>query len=66
MWSVLEFARAPSRRRLRCSFCGRRDTEVNRLVAGASAFICDDCIAKCVTVLHDNGGFVTDHTDRSN
>lgn len=38
-------------RRLRCSFCGRRAEEVARLVGGASAYICDACIAKCVAVL---------------
>jgi len=65
MRSVLEFARKASRRRLRCSFCGRDEADVERLVRGASAHICDDCIAKCVTVLHDNGGFVM-NPDRPN
>ncbi|MGZ8389397.1 MAG: ClpX C4-type zinc finger protein [Rhodoplanes sp.] len=37
-------------RRLRCSFCRRPAAEVGRLVAGASAYICDTCIVKCVAV----------------
>ena len=41
---------------LRCSFCGRRADDVARLVAGASAYICDECINKCVAVLDENGG----------
>jgi ATP-dependent Clp protease ATP-binding subunit ClpX len=45
------------RRRLRCSFCGRTHDEVTRLVAGASAHICDRCIEKCVGVLEANGGW---------
>ena len=34
--------------KLTCSFCGRDETEVARLVAGGSAYICDSCIALCV------------------
>jgi ATP-dependent Clp protease ATP-binding subunit ClpX len=36
---------------LTCAFCGRNETKVSRLVAGASAHICDSCIAECVAVL---------------
>jgi ATP-dependent Clp protease ATP-binding subunit ClpX len=43
---------------LKCSFCGRREDEVTRLVAGAAAHICDACIGKCVSVLEAHGGFV--------
>jgi ATP-dependent Clp protease ATP-binding subunit ClpX len=37
--------------KLTCSFCGRDETKVSRLVAGGSAHICDSCIAQCVAVL---------------
>jgi ATP-dependent protease Clp ATPase subunit len=30
---------------------------VERLVSGASAYICDACIADCVAVLEQHGGF---------
>jgi hypothetical protein len=43
--------------RLRCSFCRRSADEVERLVSGASAYICDTCIADCVAVLERHGGF---------
>jgi len=52
MWSVLDIARKAAPRSLRCSFCGRSEKQVNRLVAGARAY-CDDCVAKCASVLHD-------------
>jgi hypothetical protein len=42
---------------LRCSFCRRSADEVERLVSGASAYICDACIAECVAVLEKHGGF---------
>jgi hypothetical protein len=43
--------------RLRCSFCHRKADTVERLVAGASAHICDTCITKCVAILEQHGGF---------
>ena len=32
-------------RQLRCSFCGKKDEEVSKLVAGPRVFICDECVA---------------------
>ena len=29
---------------LRCSFCGKREHEVTKLVAGPKVFICDECV----------------------
>jgi hypothetical protein len=43
--------------RLRCSFCRRSAEVVERLVSGASAYICGACIADCVAVLEKHGGF---------
>jgi ATP-dependent protease Clp ATPase subunit len=28
-----------------CSFCGKREDQVKKLVAGAKAVICDECVA---------------------
>jgi len=36
--------------KLRCSFCGRTSDQVERLVAGPSVYICDECIKTCVAV----------------
>jgi len=33
------------RPKLRCSFCGKRETEVAKLVAGPRVYICDQCVA---------------------
>jgi ClpX C4-type zinc finger len=41
-------------RALRCSFCGKSEHDVAKLVAGPNVFICDACVAMCVDVL-DNG-----------
>ena len=32
--------------KLRCSFCGKSEDQVRKLVAGAKATICDECVAK--------------------
>jgi len=52
-------------RKLTCSFCGRAEDRVERLVAGASAHICDECVAKCAAVLEQHGGFVMAAPDNS-
>lgn len=37
-----------------CSFCGKKNTEVRRLIAGPSVFICDECVAECSRLLDRN------------
>jgi ATP-dependent Clp protease ATP-binding subunit ClpX len=32
--------------KLRCSFCGKSEDQVKKLVAGAKAYICNECVAK--------------------
>jgi ATP-dependent Clp protease ATP-binding subunit ClpX len=32
-------------KKLRCSFCGKGEDQVKKLVAGAKALICDQCVA---------------------
>jgi ATP-dependent protease Clp ATPase subunit len=34
-----------------CSFCGKRPDEVQRLIAGPTVYICDECIMLCVDIL---------------
>jgi ATP-dependent Clp protease ATP-binding subunit ClpX len=36
---------------LRCTFCGKPHTEVNKLVAGPGVYICDACVTLCVQVI---------------
>ena len=36
---------------LRCSFCGKTQNQVNRLIAGPNVNICDECIERCHTIL---------------
>jgi len=38
---------------LRCSFCGKSEHEVKKLVAGPNVFICDECVEICNQVMAD-------------
>ncbi len=38
---------------LRCSFCGRPQSQVRRLVAGPGVYICDECIEMCSDIIRD-------------
>lgn len=36
-----------------CSFCGKTDQQVARLIAGPDVFICNECVALCEEILED-------------
>ena len=38
---------------MRCSFCGKRESQVERLVAGPGVCICSDCVQACTELLRD-------------
>jgi hypothetical protein len=37
---------------LYCSFCGKSQNEVKKLIAGPTVFICDECVEMCAKILH--------------
>jgi len=42
------------RKLLRCSFCGKDETQVAKLVAGPKALICDICTAAAARIISSN------------
>jgi ATP-dependent Clp protease ATP-binding subunit ClpX len=38
---------------LYCSFCGKSQNEVKKLIAGPQVFICDECISLCVEIVRE-------------
>ena len=34
-----------------CSFCGKNQSEVKKLIAGPSIFICDECVELCNDII---------------
>ena len=39
---------------VRCSFCGKSQDEVDRIIAGPGVFICSDCIKVCSSIVEDD------------
>jgi hypothetical protein len=39
-----------------CSFCGNRQDQVRRLIAGPGVWICNQCVVLCVEILADSRG----------
>lgn len=39
---------------IRCSFCGRSQTEVERIIYGRNAYICNECVEMCSELLTEN------------
>jgi len=40
----------------KCSFCGKTQDEVKKLIAGKNVYICDECIKLCNDILHQQVG----------
>ena len=38
---------------IRCSFCGKRENQAQRLIAGPGVYICSDCVSACSELLRD-------------
>jgi len=38
---------------LYCSFCGKSQHEVRKLIAGPSVFICDECVELCNDIIRE-------------
>ncbi|PYN05217.1 MAG: ATP-dependent Clp protease ATP-binding subunit ClpX, partial [Candidatus Rokuibacteriota bacterium] len=36
---------------LRCSFCGKSQNDVRKLIAGPTVYICDECIELCNDII---------------
>jgi len=48
---------------LRCSFCGKGQDDVRKLIAGPTVYICDECIELCNDIIAEEWE-VTDDGDR--
>ncbi|MBR1585792.1 MAG: ATP-dependent Clp protease ATP-binding subunit ClpX [Clostridia bacterium] len=46
-------------RKVRCSFCGKTQDQVRRLIAGPGAYICNECIALCQEIVADDMDIMT-------
>ncbi|MBU6225346.1 MAG: ATP-dependent Clp protease ATP-binding subunit ClpX [Burkholderiales bacterium] len=55
-----------SEKTLYCSFCGKSQHEVKKLIAGPSVFICDECIDLCNDIIRDEIPALEDATKDRN
>ena len=39
---------------IRCSFCGKKQEEVERVIAGPGVYICDECIKVCNSIIEND------------
>ena len=42
-----------SEKLLYCSFCGKSQHEVRKLIAGPSVFVCDECVELCNDIIRE-------------
>ena len=45
---------------LYCSFCGKSQREVAKLIAGPTVFICNECVDVCMDIIHEDPDHKTD------
>jgi ATP-dependent Clp protease ATP-binding subunit ClpX len=50
---------------LYCSFCGKSQHEVKKLIAGPSVFVCDECVALCNDIMKEEAQSANLKTDKS-
>lgn len=50
---------------LYCSFCGKSQHEVKKLIAGPSVFVCDECVALCNDIMKEEAQSVIVKADKS-
>lgn len=52
---------AEEKKVLRCSFCGKPESQVHRMIQGPGVRICDQCVQLCMSILDD--GYAADAPD---
>ena len=52
-----------SSRKLRCSFCGKTQDQVRKIIAGPGAYICNECVALCQEIVSEDVDLVTPASD---
>lgn len=53
------------KRQLKCSFCGKNQEQVKRLIAGPNVYICDECVELCDEIIQEEIEDVVEEDNRS-
>lgn len=55
-------SKSDDKHQLKCSFCGKTQDQVKKLIAGPDVYICDECVALCNDIIgEDDGGMMLDN-----
>ena len=46
-------SKSDDRKQLRCSFCGKPQDQVKKLIAGRNVYICDECVKLCSDIIYE-------------
>lgn len=46
-------AKLDDKKSIKCSFCGKPQSLVNRLIAGNGSYICDECVRLCMSIIEE-------------
>ena len=52
-----------SKNTLYCSFCGKSQHEVRKLIAGPTVFICDECVELCMDIIREENKTIVKSKD---
>ncbi|MBE6061992.1 MAG: ATP-dependent Clp protease ATP-binding subunit ClpX [Clostridium butyricum] len=58
-------AKYDDKKQLKCSFCGKTQEQVKRLIAGPGVYICDECIELCSEIIADEFQETVDFDSKS-
>ena len=51
--STMAKADGDAKNTLYCSFCGKSQHEVRKLIAGPTVFVCDECVELCMDIIRE-------------
>ena len=61
---MIRYVRKNNKNILYCSFCGKSQHEVRKLIAGPTVFICDECVELCMDIIkEENKSSLVKHQD---
>ena len=52
---ILNMTKNDTPKSVRCSFCGKAQENVRRIVAGPGVYICDECVDLCTSIIEAEG-----------
>ena len=50
---MAKFSGSDSKNTLYCSFCGKSQHEIHKLIAGPTVYICDECVGLCMDIVRE-------------